>query len=457
MSRRILFVDGLWVEKFGIMSLIPHLEQAGFAVSLLLTRNVRRLLDRVRLGQPDYVAFSVTTGYHAKALEMARAVKSRFPAVRTIFGGPHVTYYPESGNDPAVDLAFRGECDRELAQALSAIEQGADHEELPNCVGNQAVCHLNEDLDSLPFPDREHFYRYRFFRNSPYKSFIVSRGCPYDCSFCFNHKLRDMYRGKGKFLRLRSPESVVEEGIRVRSRWGMKLASFEDDLITWDKKWLERLLTRWKSRVAVRYNLNSTARDLTDPHVVQLLKETSAWCVAFGVECGDEDMRTGLLNKPILDEMIREAAARLKEAGIHFLTYNMFALPGETFAQALRTIRLNRSIGTRWARCTLFQPHPGTQLGDSVSKAAGGAEMAYHTSPLPGGETRKIEKLQKLALVGMSSALGEKAALLGTNLPGTALQTIVFWATYFEVVSRYMQTGRLHLFELGVRSLTDLF
>jgi len=462
---RLLFVDGLWVEKFGIMSLIPTLESAGFEVRLLLTRNKRRLLRTVGEFKPRYVAFSVTTGYHTKALEMAHAVHNRFPEVKVVFGGPHVTYFPQIAQHEDVDIAVRGECDREFPEILRMIEDGAPPETIPNLIYHEGggevafgpLSPLVEDLDSLPLPDRHHFYRYRLFRKSPYKAFIISRGCPNNCSFCFNHKLRCMYRGKGRFVRLRSPESVVDEALRVKRAFGMKLASFEDDLLTHDLGWLERLLTLWKERVGVPYNLNATGRALTNPDLVRLLKQTGVWCVAFGLESGDEKIRRGLLNKPLTDHEVRTAGELLRREGVRFLTYNMFALPQETFQQALETIRLNREIGTRLARYTLFQPYPGTQLADRCDSRESGRAMLYRSPPYRTDEARKIEILQKYALLGMLSPWGERAGMVASRLPGTPLNDIVFWATYFNVVRRYMRTSNLHLLELGLRSLTDIF
>ena len=463
----ILFVDGLWVEKFGIMSLIPHLQSAGWKVDWILTRNTRRLLKETARFNPDYVAFSVTTGYHARALAMARLLKEKFPNLKTVFGGPHVTYFPEFALEPGVDIALRGECDRELPLALSMLADGAPPQTVPNLVypshSSQLTAHssqltaLVEDLDSLPFPDRELLYRrYPFFSKSPYKQFIVSRGCPYDCAFCFNRKLRSMYDGKGRFVRLRSPESVVEEALQVKQRWGMKLASFEDDLLTWDRGWLERLLCLWKERVAVPYNLNATARDLADESAVRLLKDTGVWCVAFGMETGNEQLRRTLLNKPVTDQHILKAGELLNRYGILFHTYNMFALPDETFEQALETVRLNRRIRTPLSRCTIYQAYPGTQLGDSVCPP-NRSEMLFDRTPAASADAIRIQRLQKYAIPAMHSGAGEALARVATLLPAGPLHTAVFWASYFNVVRKYMKTGYRHLLELGARSMTDWF
>jgi pyruvate-formate lyase-activating enzyme len=69
-----------------------------------------------------------------------------------------------------------------------------------------------EELNDLPFPDRQVLYD-----ADPNlaaigaKSFVSARGCPYKCSYCFNKQYNDNYKGLVKILRVRSPELVIIE------------------------------------------------------------------------------------------------------------------------------------------------------------------------------------------------------------------------------------------------------
>ena len=47
---------------------------------------------------------------------------------------------------------------------------------------------LIRQLGDLPMPDRELIYnKHAPTRNSPIKHFMAGRGCPYHCTYCFNH------------------------------------------------------------------------------------------------------------------------------------------------------------------------------------------------------------------------------------------------------------------------------
>ena len=465
----ILFVDGIWTEKMGIMSLIPNLQRAGFDVHLLLTRNDRKMLRRVSEIKPDFVAFSVTTGYHVKALAQARILKQHFPAIRTIFGGAHITYFPEIVLDPAVDIGFRGECDMALPKGLQMILDNADVSEIPNAVGRSIgadgrptvvfgpLDDLVEDLDTLPFPDRELYYQYRFFATNFYKTFVVTRGCPYNCAYCFNHKLREMYLQKGRFIRQRSPELVVEEGLRVKRNWGLGIAGFDDDLPTHNRKWLAEVLHLWKEKVDVPYNINATARELSDPEMVRMLKETGVWSVSFGVESGDEALRRKVLNKPIRDEHIIKAGELLRKFDIPFQTYNMLGLPGETIEQAIKTILINRRIGTRCTKNSIFQPYPGTVLGDNAEAVDLNIELGYERAIPRGPSGRQMEKLQKLGAMAMRIPLSDHMIRLVLAFPHTPVHDLIFWFYYSTTIKKCIKTGYLRLFEVGLRTLTDLF
>jgi anaerobic magnesium-protoporphyrin IX monomethyl ester cyclase len=60
-------------------------------------------------------------------------------------------------------------------------------------------------MNTLPLPDRALIYdKDQANRDSPMKHFITGRGCPYDCSYCFNHAWADIYHSEGHRVRRRT-------------------------------------------------------------------------------------------------------------------------------------------------------------------------------------------------------------------------------------------------------------
>jgi radical SAM superfamily enzyme YgiQ (UPF0313 family) len=249
---------------------------------------------------------------------------------------------------------------------------------------------------------------------------------------------------------------VIEEALRVKRQWGLGLAGFDDDLPTHNRKWLFRTLELWKQKVDVPYNINATARDLADPEMVKMLKQTGVWSVSFGIESGDEALRRRVLNKPIKDEDIIKAGELLKKFGIPFQTYNMMGLPDETLEQAIKTIILNRKIGVRCTKNSIFQPYPGTVLGDSMEAVDLGVELGYERSVPQGPNGRQMEKLQKLGALAMRLPLNPQALKLLLQIPRTPLHDLIFWFFYSSTTRKCVQTGYLRLAEVGLRTLTEL-
>jgi len=462
---KVCFVDHLWVEKLGIMQLIAALRRAGHDCAYVLDDDVRRVRRAVAAERPDVVCFSVTTGMHTWALEVAADLK-RTLGVTTFFGGPHTTYFPNTVEHSAVDYLCVGEGDRACVEAIDALSR----RETPRAVAGihgkgfqNPVGRLEEKLDDLPWADREVIYRYEFMRKSPFKSFVVSRGCPYHCSFCYIDAERELYKGKGKFVRFRSPESTIDEIEWVHQKWGIQLVSFEDDLLTINRKWMFRFCDQYARRLRIPFNLNARADDLDEP-MCEALADAGAWCVAFGVESGDEQMRNKVLNKDLDDQTIISAGARLHKHGIKFLTYNMVGLPGESIDMALKTIELNRRIGADLCRYTLYEPYAGTKLSDDLVQSGAFIEQSgsssfnqYLTSPLKGPQSRELQNLQKFFYLLVKIPQLEPLIKRLIRLPPNAAFTAVFWATYASVLRKYLMLSYPRLLQLGARSVRHWF
>ncbi|MCD4652657.1 radical SAM protein, partial [bacterium] len=256
---------------------------------------------------------------------------------------------------------------------LDRVDSGQKCDDIPNtwisengCIIHNDLAPLVQNLDDLPFPDRALYYdTYRYFRSNENKAFITGRGCPFSCTYCAISALRELYRGKGQFVRFQSPERVIEEISFVRDRYGLKSVIFQDDTFIIGEERLGHLLSLYERKIRLPFICHIRA-DLLTSDIARQLKSAGCHSVDFGVESGDEKLRAKVLGKPISDEQLREAATFLHDAGIPFRTTNMFGLPGETLEQAMRTVRINQELRTRFPSSSIYQPYPRTILGDQV-------------------------------------------------------------------------------------------
>jgi len=198
-------------------------------------------------------------------------------------------------------------------------------------------------------------------RDSPMKIFFPNRGCPYLCTYCFNHKYNELYRGKGEIIRYRSVDNVLAEIKDVRSKWPLKFIFFLSDNLILDRGWISEFAERYRVEIGLPFSCNVRA-NLVDEKVASDLKRAGCLSVIFGVESGDERLRNDVLKRQMSDETILRAGNLLRARGIRLYTQNILALPGESFSQALSTLRLNQRLRPAYAWASIFTPYPSSEL-----------------------------------------------------------------------------------------------
>jgi radical SAM superfamily enzyme YgiQ (UPF0313 family) len=374
---RVLFVDQqIDYEPQGIMHLSSALKAAGHKVELAVGAH-HDPVAVAREFKPDVAAYSVITGSQRYYLAVNARLKAEFPGVFSVFGGPHPTFFPEMINEPGVDGICRGEGEMAMVDLVDALASGSSDAVLnlenwsfgPNGNDREGAIHnpvrpYVEDLDSLPFPDRALVYeRDPIAAQSKIKHFLTGRGCPYNCTYCFNHALSEMYRGKGRRFRQRSVDHVIEEVRWVRDHYPMQFVVFVDDTFVLSEEWLAEFATKYPVEVGLPFFCNTRANLVTEEQV-SLLKEAGCYSVSMGIETANDRIRNDLLKRRMSREQILTAARLIREGGLRFTTTNMIGLPTSTLEDDLDTLELNVKAKPSYAHVFIFQPYPRTELGE---------------------------------------------------------------------------------------------
>ena len=397
-------------DPMGIMCLIAAAKRAGHEADLLLTNLEKDLFRSVREYRPAVIAFSVTSGSEAYYLELIRRLR-RHVSFLAIMGGPHPTFFPEIIEEAEVDIICRGEGDAALVELLDRLQAGADYSDVRNLwvkkdgqVIKNPMRPFIHDLDTLPFPDRASFLKYYAYAHSSVKHFLASRGCPYDCAYCFNHMLKKIYKeetGDRHYCRMRSVNNVVEEVDQVRRKYPLKIVYFHDDLFIMNRKWLKEFSAAYKARIGLPMICYVRA-NLVDEEVVQCLKEANCITIAMGIESGNETLRKTVLKRDMSNEQIIRAADLFHKYGISIMTQNMVGLPEETVDNAYETIDVNIRVKPSYAWVSIFQPYPRTEMHRyCIEKGYLDASHVQHASyqvesPINKGLTkREFENLHK--------------------------------------------------------------
>jgi radical SAM superfamily enzyme YgiQ (UPF0313 family) len=465
---KIVFLQRLYYEYGGPMAISSVLKKNGHQVSLFIGESSKLFLKHIK--ETDILAFSTMTGMHQWAVKIAQEIKKQRD-VLTVFGGPHPTYFPEMIENPAIDVVCIGEGEYAMLDIANCIGKDNDLSQIPNLwvkkdnnVYKNEVRPLVEDLDSFPFPDRDIYYKYFYLRSNPHKTFMAGRGCPYRCSFCFNPKLQEMYREKGRYVRFRSPDNVINEIKKVKMEYGLKTVFFADDIFVLDKGWLREFIKIYKKEIHLPFTCDGRA-DILDEENISLLKEGGCFCVRFGIESGDEDIRNKVLRKNITNAQIVQIAELLKKHDLKFLTYNMVGIPGETLEDAYETVDLNIKIKTDYPRCSILTPYPGTEIAaDAVQKnllelnpdeilASSQQRQSILNSSYKNQFLNLHLFFQTVVLFPWSWPLIKKLIKLPCNFIFTA-----WWATvYFFVFVKAEGRSFLHTFVFAVKSIKSMF
>lgn len=365
---------GYYAEGPAILSAV--LKQQGHQAELLhLTRAVRERDFAAALKKRSYdlLGFSALTPVFGEVKRLAPVAKE----VRDVpvgCGGVHATLDPQGALAvEGIDWVCQGEGETALLDVIERLEQGRTLENIPNiwtrrngqAIGNPPRP-LVEDLDTLPIPD---FNLYDipglFSAREGVATLTASRGCPYNCSYCSNHKVRSLYTNKHKYVRFKSVDRAIEE-VRVQLSLSDKLTcvDFSDDIFILNKPWLEEFASKFPSRVGIPFICNALVTTM-DEERIALLRQAGCTMVTIGLESGSERLRREVLHRPpMTNAQVVEAARRLREHGIGLATYNIIGLPTETVDEVLETIRLNARIRPLKINDFIFQPYPNTEIYD---------------------------------------------------------------------------------------------
>ncbi len=326
------------------------------------------LLAQIQAFQPDLIGFSVVTDFYQWACRLARRIKAVMD-VPVLFGGIHATSVPEKVlQQDCVDMVCRGEGEFALLDLADSMEKGLRDYTIPNIwfkkdgaiIRNDARP-LIEDLDALPFADKDLFYE-----ASPHFSrcyfLMTNRGCAYACSYCCNSFLKKFYHAKGRYLRFRSAGNVIRELTLAKQKYGIKMVRIhDDDFLTHDVPWFEEFAEEYSRHIQAPFACFTHPNSVTETKA-RLLKKAGCHDIEVGVQSISSDTRYRILNRRVSDEQLVRALQILKDAGIKVITDNILGLPHQGREELLDLIKFYNKNRIMKIYCFGFRHYPATDI-----------------------------------------------------------------------------------------------
>lgn len=464
---RVLFVVKTvdFIDPLGLMLLSALARRAGHETELAIMER-DDVLRTVEERKPSVVAYSASTGEHKYYLHLNQALKTCRPETVTIMGGPHATYFPEVLEGSTLDAVCVGEGDEAFPEFLEAVAGGRSFDGIPNIGTRRSprpeLRPLFQDLDALPFPDRALYYRRTEMAEFPLKSFMASRGCPYPCTYCFNHAFRRMYEGKGRVVRRHSVDYVLEEIRQVRARYPLQCVKFYDDIFVYRvDQWLEEFAERYPREIGLPFHCLTRA-DLVTEEVVRLLKQAGCHSVSMSIEAGNDRVRNEVLKRGMSREQIVSAFGLFHRQGIHTFSNNILGLPGSSIADDIETLDLNLQCKVTFAEFPVFHPYPRTELGDQCVKEGwfdGGYEalhMSYQTASPLSCFTDKVKNMQvNLSELGLLAVWFPRLRNLIVNRLIRLPHNRLYFLTYF-LAKAWLVNRKIYPFRTSISSAWKL-
>lgn len=357
------------------MSLSASLKNAGHETSLVFFQNdplnKDKIVKALKREAPDFIALSFMSGVKEHYIELAGYIKQHI-STPIVIGGPAATFDSDlcNFNDNPFDAVCIGEGDLSVVNFANKYNPSENSTPLHNFVvrsGNGGhsrgeLFDLIDPLDQLPFPDRKIIYdKDDFLRHSKIKMFMSGRGCPYQCTYCFNHKYNKMYKGKGHIVRHKSVNYFLEEICHIKKDYPLEGIIFEDDIFIIDREWLAEFAEKYSVKIGLPY-MCYIRPNLVTEEISKLLKMSGCYSVRVAIECGNEILRNKILRRNLSDEQILKSCQILHDAGLKVGTINILGLPTETIENMQETLNLNRACKPEHVSANLFMPLPGVDL-----------------------------------------------------------------------------------------------
>ena len=357
------------LPPLGCMYVSSALKEAGYETKVFhftekeLDENVEKTIKL----DPLFVGLSVITGNktrHSAVFSRKFKEKSTAPVV---WGGVHPSLLPlQCIKEDYIDYVIVGEGEETTVDLAKALEnkmplnevKGIGYKDANKKPKFNKPRPLIEDLDKCKIDwdciDVKKCYEQQW-DSKRILSYVSSRGCAFDCAFCYNNIFNL------KRWRAHSMQRVIDDVTFMKEQFGCDGIRFFDDFLFVNQKRALEIVERIKLPWFAEIRVNSI-----NGRIVEKLIETDAKELLFGMESGSERI-LNLMNKKQSPQDIIECVRQLsKHKGVRALGTFILGSPTETQAETFETVDLILKLkdihpNMRYS-VGVYLPYPGSEM-----------------------------------------------------------------------------------------------
>jgi radical SAM superfamily enzyme YgiQ (UPF0313 family) len=338
--------------------------------------DVRRdLRKKIEDFSPNIIGFSVVEPTFLFSMELLELVKDLVEGkgIKVAVGGVHAIYATETFLDnELVDFICIGEGEEAFVDLCQRIESGSDTRNVEGFWARTKDGVVRNglrrpvDINNLPILDftlfgRDFLQKPMMGRTMRTISIELSRGCPYNCTYCGNAWLTKMFAEHGGWFRLKDLDKIHREYKEYIRKYDPEFIYKHSESFLATS--MERFMAYMEmySEYAIPYWVETRPEDVTEEKA-EMLARTNCKRVSIGLESGNELFRKKMLNRNYTNQQVKRACAILKDKDISFSMNLMIGFPDETRDMIFDGVELLRSVKPDATSVFLFTPYKGSDL-----------------------------------------------------------------------------------------------
>ncbi len=385
------------LEALGIRNLSAVLRKAGFDTRLLLlpknpylsyenTYSEKTLAQVAELVK-DSVLIGISTMSYSKELAKQLTGILKTLDIPLVWGGIHPTIKPEECLE-SVDSVCIGEGERTVVDMANSIVDRKDYRNTAGLfvkdgtvIRKNEIARLIDELDSLPYPDFDFENEFvldqrtgdlkRVYADGSHLalsnlSVILARGCPHTCTYCYNSVFKNLYKGKGKWLRFNSIEYCIGLLKYFQSRFPdvKNFQIVDDNFLARPSESISKFAEIYKDQVKTPFSVYSSPKTFQEDKMSVLIG-AGMNKITIGIQSGSDFINKKVYKRNQDRTDLLVMAKKVNKYRKHvFILYDFLALnPYEKESDILSTIALMRELPKPYyASLNELDFYPGSEL-----------------------------------------------------------------------------------------------
>ncbi len=222
-----------------------------------------------------------------------------------------------------------------------------------------------EDLDVIPRPDydlipMEHYFTRAPSTNEAQLQVVTSRGCPFDCEFCYNLKFNE------KRFRYHSAERVLSDILYLQERFGVDAIFIEDDYFFGHPGRVQKicdLLIEHDCKLLIQVPCRIDYLYRQTDEMIEKLYRAGFKELWIGVESGSESRLKEIMKRMSLKQVL-DVNEMLARSDVYIKYGFMAGFPNEERQETLETVDfmfrlLSTNPNAGVAPVAVYTPYPG--------------------------------------------------------------------------------------------------